>query len=156
MASKSILTQPVSCVVPARFAATRFPGKLLSPLAGEPLILHTLRRAELSECFAEILCLTDSEKILSVVRKAGFRAELSGPASNGTERIARNLKTISHELIVNLQGDEPVFPSLALRILSQAIQADSQSVHLLVHQSELTPEEIKKIMDFVKIKAAGK
>jgi len=141
--SKINLTQPVSCVVPARFAASRFPGKLLSPLAGEPLILHTLRRAEMAECFDEILCLTDSEKILSIVRKAGFRAELSGPASNGTERIARNLHTISHNLIVNLQGDEPVFPLSALRLLSHAIQVDSHSAHVLVHAHELTAEELK-------------
>jgi len=112
------------------------------PLAGVPLIVHTLRRAEAAGCFAEILCLTDSENILAVARKAGFRAEISGPAANGTERIARNLRTISNNLIVNLQGDEPIFPSAGLRLLCNALQADPVSAHVLVHDRELSPEEI--------------
>lgn len=136
------MASAVSCVVPARWASSRFPGKMLMPLAGEPLILHTLRRAQAADCFAEILCLTDSENILAVVRKAGFRAELSGPAANGTDRIARNLRTISNDLIVNLQGDEPVFPSAGLRLLCQALQADPYSAHVLIHDRDLSPEEI--------------
>lgn len=136
------LLPQVSCVVPARLAASRFPGKLLFSLQGEPLILHTLRRAEAANCFAEILCLTDSEKILKVVRSAGFRSELSGPANNGTDRISRNLSTITYDLIVNLQGDEPVFPIEALRLLSQVLIADPDSAHIIVHGEPLTQTEI--------------
>ncbi len=131
----------VSCVVPARWASIRFPGKMLQPLAGIPIIVHTLRRAEAAGCFAEILCLTDSENILDVVREAGFRAELSGPAANGTDRIANNLGVISHDLIVNLQGDEPIFPSQGLNLICRGLQADPESVHILVHDRELAPEE---------------
>ena len=107
------------------------------------MIVHTLRRAKASNVFNEIVCLTDSEKILSVVRKADFRAELSGPAANGTDRIARNLRTVSHDLIVNLQGDEPVFPCEGLRILCHALQTDPNSVHVLIHDRELDAQEIK-------------
>lgn len=137
------MASQVSCVVPARWASTRFPGKMLQLLEGLPIIVHTLRRAEASNVFAEIVCLTDSEKILAIVRKAGFRAELSGPAANGTDRIARNLRTVSHDLIVNLQGDEPVFPCEGLRLLCHALQADPHSAHVLIHDRDLDAEAIK-------------
>ncbi len=133
---------PISCVVPARFASSRFPGKMLHLIQGIPLIVHTLRRAEAAEIFSEILCLTDSEKILSIVRQAGFRAELSGPADNGTDRIARNLLTVSNDLIINLQGDEPIFPLDALRTLAEALKEDPSRAHLLYHDRELTEAEI--------------
>jgi 3-deoxy-manno-octulosonate cytidylyltransferase (CMP-KDO synthetase) len=136
------MASSVSCVIPARWASSRFPGKLLQPLAGTPLIIHTLRRAEAANCFAEILCLTDSENILAVVRKAGFRAELSGPAANGSDRISKNLRTISHDLIVNLQGDEPVFPQEGLVLICRNLQADPSATHVLVHDRELSLEEI--------------
>jgi 3-deoxy-manno-octulosonate cytidylyltransferase (CMP-KDO synthetase) len=138
----STIRNAVSCVVPARWASSRFPGKMLHPLAGTPIILRTLGRAQEAGCFAEVLCLTDSEKILSIVRKAGFRAELSGPAANGTDRIARNLRTISNELIVNLQGDEPVFPVEGLRLICRALQEDPALVHVLVHDRELASDEV--------------
>jgi 3-deoxy-manno-octulosonate cytidylyltransferase (CMP-KDO synthetase) len=132
----------VSCVIPARLAASRFPGKLLQPLQGKPVILHTLDCAAAAGCFEEVLCITDSEIILALVRKAGFRAELSGPAANGTERIAKNLRTISHDLIVNLQGDEPVFPREGLLEMSQSLIADPTCVHVLVHDRELSDLEL--------------
>src|SRR5438105_11828005 len=115
------MREPVACVVPARLNASRFPAKLLHPLAGTPVILHTLRRAESAKCFSELLCLTDSDEIKAVVEKDGFRAVLTGAAANGTDRIGRNLKSIASDLIVNLQGDEPVFPIEALRILAREL-----------------------------------
>ncbi len=116
---------------------------MLHPIQGIPLIVHTLRRAEAAEIFSEILCLTDSENILSVVRRAGFRAELSGPAANGSDRIAKNLRTVTNDLIVNLQGDEPIFPLAGLRLLAERLNDHPNAAHLLYHNRELTEEEIQ-------------
>ncbi len=132
----------VSCVIPARLAASRFPDKLLQPLAGTPVIVHTLRCAEAAGCFDEIVCLTDSEKIQAVALEAGFRAVIAGPAANGTDRIANHLNSITHDWIVNLQGDEPVFPSEGLVQICKSLQANPSAVHVLVHDRDLTPEEI--------------
>ena len=71
-----MLSKSVACVVPARLDSSRFPGKLLRPLAGEPVIVHTLRRAREADCFDSILCLTDSPEIAAAARAAGFDALL--------------------------------------------------------------------------------
>ena len=103
----------VTCVVPARLGSTRFFGKLLTPLFGKPLIVHTLERALGAACFDRVVCATDAPEIGAAAAAHGFDWVLTEDAANGTERIARAL---SHpllrdaNLIVNLQGDEPAFP----------------------------------------------
>jgi 3-deoxy-manno-octulosonate cytidylyltransferase (CMP-KDO synthetase) len=115
---------------------------MLHPLQGIPLIVHTLRRAQEAGCFGEILCLTDARVIREAVEAAGFRACLSGPAANGTERIGKYADLIAHDCIVNLQGDEPAFPPQALRILCQALILEPGKVHLLVEDQPLRGEDL--------------
>jgi 3-deoxy-manno-octulosonate cytidylyltransferase (CMP-KDO synthetase) len=136
------MTGKVSCVVPARLASNRFPGKMLHPLLGTPIVVHTLRRAQEAGCFDEILCLTDSHDIRDCVVDAGFRAEITGPAANGTERIGKYHDSIAHDLIVNLQGDEPVFSPQALRLICRALILDPGSVHVLVHDNPAGPDDL--------------
>jgi 3-deoxy-manno-octulosonate cytidylyltransferase (CMP-KDO synthetase) len=136
------MTRKVSCVVPARLASTRFPGKMLHPLLGTPIVVHSLRRAHEAGCFDEILCLTDSRAIRDAVTGAGFRAELTGPAANGTDRIGKSRDLIAHDLVVNLQGDEPAFSPLALRQLYRALILDPENVHVLVHEHAVTLEDL--------------
>ncbi len=136
------MTRKVSCAVPARLASNRFPGKMLHPLLGIPIVVHTLRRAQEAGCFDEILCLTDSHAIRDAVVDAGFRAELTGPAANGSERIGKYHDYIANDLIVNLQGDEPVFPSQALRLICRALVLDPESVHVLVHDHPASQAEL--------------
>src|SRR5690606_35215871 len=113
----------VTCVVPARLGSTRFFRKLLAPIFGKPVIVHTLERALGAGCFARVVCLTDSVEIGEAAAAHGFEWVLSderaGDAANGTERIARALNNpyndplngrrdaLQGDLFVNLQGDEP-------------------------------------------------
>lgn len=136
------MTSLVSCVVPARLASNRFPGKMLHPLLGIPIVVHSLNRALEAGCFDEILCLTDSKEIRDVVVEAGFRAELTGPAANGTERIGKYHDFIAHDLVVNLQGDEPAFSPQALRLLHRALTLQPDAVHVLVEDNAATPEDL--------------
>lgn len=129
----------ISCVVPARLASSRFPGKMLYPLLGIPLIVHTLRRAREADCFDEIVCLTDARVIRDAVEDAGFRALVTGPAANGTDRIAKYADLIRNDLIVNLQGDEPAFEPAALRLLAHALALEPGKVHLLVEDHPAAP-----------------
>jgi 3-deoxy-manno-octulosonate cytidylyltransferase (CMP-KDO synthetase) len=133
---------PVSCVVPARLASSRFPGKMLHPLLGTPLIVHTLRRAREAGCFDEILCLTDARVIRDEVEAAGFRAVMSGPAANGTDRIGKYADLIRNDLIVNLQGDEPAFEPAALRLLALALGREPGKVHILVEDHAIAPADL--------------
>lgn len=126
----------VTCVVPARLGSTRFFGKLLTPILGKPVIVHTMERAKSAGVFDRVVCVTDSQEIGTLVASHGFEWVLSGDAANGTERIARALDRINADLIVNLQGDEPAFPEEGLRTLSAALQAEPEAVHILVHEDE--------------------
>ena len=137
------MARKVSCIVPARLASVRFPGKMLHPLLGTPIILHTLRRAQEAGCFDEVLCLTDSTDIRDVVAAAGgFRVEMTGPSSNGTDRIGKYHDFVANDLIVNLQGDEPVFSPQALRIMFRALTLEPDKVHILVHDRTATVNEL--------------
>lgn len=127
---------PVACVVPGRLDSSRFPGKLLRPLAGIPVIIHTLRRAREAACFDRVLCLTDSPDIAAAARAHGFEAALGGAAANGTDRIAKGLDAIAAPLVVDLQGDEPVFPPEVLRQLTDVLRAHPGWVHVPVHAGE--------------------
>lgn len=136
------MSPKVSCVVPARLASTRFPGKMLFPLLGTPLIVHTLRRAREAGCFDEIVCLADAPGIREAVEDAGFRVLPTGPAANGTERIAKHVDFIRNDLIVNLQGDEPAFAPAALRLLTRALACEPGKVHILVEEHPAGPSEL--------------
>ena len=97
--------------------SSRFPGKPLVKLAGKEMIVRTLERARNAECFGRIVCATDSEQIASVVSKAGFEFVLTGEATTGSDRVAMAAKALDLNLVVNLQGDEPlVEPSLLCEV----------------------------------------
>lgn len=133
----------VTCVVPARLGSTRFPGKLLQPLRGKPVVVHALERAAAAGCFDRIFCLTDSPEIAAAVTAHGFDPVLTGEASNGTERIARHLDALPGAgLIVNLQGDEPAFPAEGLRVLCAALRKHPDLVHLLVQQDPPSADDL--------------
>lgn len=133
---------PISCIVPARLASSRFPGKMLHPLLGVPLIVHTLRRAREADCFDEILCLTDARVIRGAVEEAGFRAAMTGPAANGTDRIGKYADLVRNDLVVNLQGDEPAFEPAALRLLARALTQEPGKVHILVEEHPVAPSDL--------------
>lgn len=137
----------VTCVVPARLGSTRFFRKLLVPLFGKPVIVHTLERALGAGCFARVVCLTDSVEIGEAAGAHGFEWVLSDErspgAANGTERIARALDRLPGDLFVNLQGDEPAFPEDGLRTLEAALEAEPEAVHILVHEDVPSHEELR-------------
>jgi len=110
---------PVLCVVPARLGSSRLPKKPLLPLAGEPLILWVVRRVADSGVADRIVVATDAREIADVVARAGFEAVLTSPAhASGTERVAEvaRLKAFSgFDVILNVQGDEPLVAARAIR-----------------------------------------
>ena len=100
-------------VIPARHASTRLPGKPLLPLAGEPMILHVHRLA-LRAGAAEVIVATDDERIRAACRAAGAEVEMtSAHHASGTDRIAEVAARrgwADGDIVVNLQGDEPMLP----------------------------------------------
>ena len=96
-------------VIPARFAATRFPGKPLAPLKGLPVIQHVYERSLRSRLASDALVATDSELIFETVIAFGGKAVMTSPGHpSGTDRIAEVAASIACDIVVNVQGDEPL------------------------------------------------
>jgi 3-deoxy-manno-octulosonate cytidylyltransferase (CMP-KDO synthetase) len=110
-------------VIPARYQSTRLPGKMLLPLAGKPLIVHVCERA--LDSGHEVIVATDDERIRAAVSHLPVRAIMTGlHHHNGTERIAEvadQLGWADDEMIVNLQGDEPLMPPDLIRRLAEGL-----------------------------------
>jgi len=96
-------------VIPARLAATRFPGKPLAPLKGLPVIQHVYERSRRSRLAGDVIVATDSEEIAKTVEAFGGRAVMTrADHPSGTDRIAEVAASLCCDIIVNVQGDEPL------------------------------------------------
>jgi len=96
-------------VIPARMGSTRFPGKVLADLGGKPLVQHVYERACRAKRANEVLVATDSDEVADAVASFGGRAVMTSPAhASGTDRIAEVAGSLNCDIIVNVQGDEPL------------------------------------------------
>jgi 3-deoxy-manno-octulosonate cytidylyltransferase (CMP-KDO synthetase) len=99
--------------IPSRYDSTRFPGKPLAPIAGEPMIRHVFRCASSCPQVSQVYVATDDDRISQCVDKFGGKAIMTAKEHiSGTDRIfeaAQKLHLKNEDLIVNIQGDQPVF-----------------------------------------------
>ena len=114
--------QNVIAIIPARHESTRLPGKLLLPIGGRPLILHTLDRARAAANVSRVIVATDDERIRDVVCKDGGEAVLTSPDhTSGSDRLAEVAERLSGGcIVVNVQGDEPL---ISPRTIERAVDA---------------------------------
>lgn len=96
-------------VIPARYASTRFPGKPLALLKGIPVIQHVYQNSLNSRLADDVVVATDSETIFEKVLSFGGKAVMtSSDHASGTDRIAEVARSMNYDIIVNVQGDEPL------------------------------------------------
>jgi 3-deoxy-manno-octulosonate cytidylyltransferase (CMP-KDO synthetase) len=97
-------------IIPARFASTRLPGKALIDIAGKPMVCWVAERARAARNVDRVIVATDSNEIVEAVRARGIEAVLTNSQhTSGTDRVAEVAKQIPEaEIIVNVQGDEPL------------------------------------------------
>lgn len=119
-------------VIPARFKSTRLPGKPLLKIHGKPMILWVAEKAQLAD-FADDMCIaTDDEAIANVCTEAGFDVVMtSSEHASGTDRLAEVAAIkgwAEHDIVVNMQGDEPLVPPLLLQQVKALLVQDSDSV----------------------------
>jgi len=119
-------------VIPARFKSTRLPGKPLLNIHGKPMILWVAEKAQTAN-FADDMCIaTDDEQIAKVCIDAGFDVVMtSSEHASGTDRLAEvaSIKGwADHDIVVNMQGDEPLVPPLLLEQVKALLVADEDSV----------------------------
>ncbi|HSL19831.1 MAG TPA: 3-deoxy-manno-octulosonate cytidylyltransferase [Methylomirabilota bacterium] len=122
-------TEPsrVVAAIPARWGSTRFPGKALAPLAGEPMIAHVVRRALAAATVDHVLVATDDERVAAAAEAAGAEAVLTGEHPSGTDRVAAALAGRSGlELVVNVQGDEPLLSGANIDALVAGMRAEPE------------------------------
>lgn len=113
--------------IPARFASTRLPGKMLAEIGGKPMLQHVHERA-LESGAAEVVVATDDERIAEIARSFGATVCLTDPAlQSGTDRIAAaaaQRHESDGEVIVNLQGDEPFMPAVVIAQVALSVADD--------------------------------
>lgn len=116
-----------SVIVPARFASSRLPGKVLLDLAGKPLLWHVHRRAVESGA-GRVIIATDDTRVEAAARMFEARVEMTEAShASGTDRIAEvvsRLGLADEEIVVNLQGDEPLMPAAVIRQVAERLATD--------------------------------
>ena len=113
-----------SVVIPARYASSRFPGKPLADIGGKPMIARVAERARASGA-AEVVIATDHREIADAARRFGFEAVMtSARHASGTDRVAEvaaRRRYASKQIVVNVQGDEPLIDPLLIRQVAAAL-----------------------------------
>ena len=119
----------VYAIIPARYSSVRLPGKMLLPIAGKPLILHTVERAREAATVDEVIVATDDQRIFEAVTTDGHRAVMTSPEhQSGSDRIAEVAKDLPEgSIIVNVQGDEPVISPATIDRTVKALINDSSA-----------------------------
>lgn len=116
----SSATIPVAAFIPARYAATRFPAKLMQPLGNKTVIRHTYDATVATGLFNEVIVVTDSDIIYNEIVDNGGKAIMSlKPHESGSDRIAEAVAGLDVEVIINVQGDEPFIQKEPLQKLVQ-------------------------------------
>ena len=130
----------VVCIIPARYASTRLPGKPLLDIAGKPMIQHVVERVGRAHRPSRILVATDDARIFEAVQGFGGEARMTSSAhATGTDRLAEVAGALPDaDLILNVQGDEPLIPPQAIDALADAFadRPDLQMATLMTPMEE--------------------
>jgi 3-deoxy-manno-octulosonate cytidylyltransferase (CMP-KDO synthetase) len=140
----------IAAVIPARYGATRLPGKPLREIDGKPMIEHVYRRTSGADNLDGVIVATDDERVYKAVEEFGGQVVMTSPDhQTGTDRLAEAAQEIEAEIIVNVQGDEPLIVS---DMIDEAVQPliEDQSLKMSTLKHELSAEEADN-PDIVKV-----
>lgn len=115
-------------IIPARYASTRFPAKIIAAETGRPLVQHVVDQVKKCKSVREIIVAADDERIVSALKPFGTRCVLTDPNHpSGTDRIAEVAAKLTDEIIVNVQGDEPeIEPAIVDQLVGQMNRAEAK------------------------------
>ncbi|MFJ5407288.1 3-deoxy-manno-octulosonate cytidylyltransferase [Pectobacterium punjabense] len=142
-------------IIPARFASSRLPGKPLADINGKPMVVHVMERA-LESGAQRVIVATDHPDVEIAVRQAGGEVCLTRADHNsGTERLAEVIEQYGFaddDIIVNVQGDEPLIPSVIIRQVAENLAASKAGMATLavpIETSEeaFNPNAVKVVTD---------
>ena len=104
-------------IIPARYASSRFEGKPLADIFGKPMVQHVYERACHAETLDEVIVATDDRRIYDAVIGFGGNVQMTGECATGTERVARVAERLTCDIVVNIQGDEPLLEPAQLDLV---------------------------------------
>jgi 3-deoxy-manno-octulosonate cytidylyltransferase (CMP-KDO synthetase) len=143
----------VLAILPARYGSTRFPGKPLTPIAGKSMIQHVWERTRLAKNVDAVVIATDDERILNACEAFGAEVEMTAmDHPTGTDRLAEVAARHDHDVIVNVQGDEPLIEGFVIDAAIEALLRDDRAaMSTIVHRAEPEafedPNRVKVVVD---------
>ena len=146
----------IIAMIPARYSASRFPGKLMQDLAGKSVILRTYEATVETNLFSAVYVVTDSDIISNEIKKHGGNVIISQKEhESGSDRIAEAVQGIECDIVVNVQGDEPFTEKVSLQKVLSVFKDDQKQeidlASLMVHISDVdeiqNPNSVKVIVD---------
>jgi len=147
----------VIAIIPARYESNRFPGKPLAPIAGKPMIQHVVERARAVAILSRVVVATDDERIARCVE--GFGGEYVMTRNNhvsGSDRLAEAAEILNiseDDVVVNIQGDQPLFPAEVVQQVAQPLLDDpalpmSTLIYKIIRPEEINdPNHVKTVFD---------
>jgi 3-deoxy-manno-octulosonate cytidylyltransferase (CMP-KDO synthetase) len=139
-------------VIPARWASTRFEGKVLADLNGKPMIQHVWERSKQSECLDDLIIACDDQRIVKAAEQFGAKVVLTDANHiSGTDRIAEAVELLDGNIIVNIQGDEPLICPAIIDSLVKSLRDDSSCsmgtiIKVINDKKELQDPNIVKVV----------
>ncbi|MBC7607211.1 MAG: 3-deoxy-manno-octulosonate cytidylyltransferase [Burkholderiales bacterium] len=146
----------IIAVIPARYASTRFPGKLMQDLGGKTVIVRTYEAAVNTNLFDDVFVVTDSDLIFEEIIAHGGKAIKSAKQhESGSDRIAEAIQNIDVDVVINVQGDEPFIDKESLAQLIAVFRNDNEAkidlaslMRIIKEEDEITnPNNVKVVVD---------
>jgi 3-deoxy-manno-octulosonate cytidylyltransferase (CMP-KDO synthetase) len=141
-------------VIPARYGSSRLPGKPLVDLQGKPLLYHVYQRSLKARTLDRVLIATDDERVYRAASEFGAPVVMTGKEHrSGTDRIAEAVQDLDADLVINIQGDEPLIDSEAIDQVVSLLEEDSASVMSTLkapienREDLLNPNVVKVVTD---------
>jgi len=138
-------------MIPARLQSKRLPEKALVEILGLPMIVHTCKRAAMAKQLDEVYLATDSDKIRKVAEGHGIRVIMTSPNHTcGSDRIAEAVQNIACDIVVNIQGDEPLLYPDHVDAIVQSLKGDLQikcALGVTAYAKRNSPSDIKAVLD---------
>lgn len=147
----------VIAIIPARYESNRFPGKPLAKIAGKPMIQHVVERAQAVKILSRVVVATDDSRIARCVEQFGGEYVMTRKNHvSGSDRLAEAaeiLKISEHDVVVNIQGDQPLFPAEVVEQVAQPLLDDpalpmSTLIYKIIRPEEIQdPNHVKTVFD---------
>jgi 3-deoxy-manno-octulosonate cytidylyltransferase (CMP-KDO synthetase) len=138
-------------IIPARYSATRLPGKPLADICGKPLIQYVYEQAKKVKLLEDVIVATDDERILEAVEKFGGKAVMTSPSHpSGTDRCAEVARKIDCDFVINIQGDEPLIPPEVIDKVAEALKESTDETPM-TSAATIASEEERENSNVVKV-----